>query len=977
MRMAYAARWVGVMLQQHAGLVGRDQETTVLLGAAKSVLQRGAASTVLLTGEAGSGKTRLVQELTAALTERGWRTAAGYGLPGQGVPPYYALSRVIRQLSRDEGASGGGLGEVLPILAAAGIGSGGSGPLAAQLEIGNGRLRLFEALAQVLERAAAGRPLLVTLDDMQWAGSADWEAMEHATRFSQQPLLFLVAARAPEVWDETSNAAKALRELSRNRLLTQVQVGVLDHPATAALVEAMLGGPASEELSAAIFERSGGNPFFAEELVGHLSARGALLARDGTWHLIPGGTTGGIPPTVELAVRDRLQAVPADARSLLEVAAVIGRQVDSSVLARATGVPVLSVVERLAPAAAAGIVSDVGSGWTFRHDLVREAILASVRDRPAIHGRIAEAMADSGEAWDHARQSALAHHWLQAGRNEEAARAAVRASALASSAYAPDEALQLARQAATAVRDVSGRGRYELECACLLRLGDAAMESGEFAGAREAFASLAQLGQARADRPREGSALLRLGDLAKRREQPQEAERNFRQGLAMLEGSEGSIPETIHGLIELTELCGMTLADYPAAEAFGKRALQLCDESGDRGREAEAVVALASAETRAHGPRAARRALEDALERAVAAHRLDLAAEIAASLSNNYYWTGELRRSRHFGERRLEYATRAHDIFGLRHAHSWLALVACSQGEFQEALELLEKAEPLLARLDSPEPVAFVRVVSAFVHFQLGDAERAYVTLREGFDSLRPLGDGTLIWYGGLLAYIGLAAGRTSEAMAELADQEARLAALPLDALPARSARCALGMIYSDLGDREKGLQCEEALRPYSEDFHWWPVRRTLVALAALRGDAASALAQLDVAIPIAREAGQQPDLAAMLCERAALLPVSDPNRGRALEEAKSLVLALGMPRLVDRVEVVRALAPDAHPFGLTPRELDVLRLLCGGKTNREIAEALVISERTVINHLSHIFGKLQVENRASATALAIRQGLA
>ena len=160
----------------------------------------------------------------------------------------------------------------------------------------------------------------------------------------------------------------------------------------------------------------------------------------------------------------------------------------------------------------------------------------------------------------------------------------------------PDEALQLARQAATAVRDVSGRGRYELECACLLRLGDAAMESGEFAGAREAFASLAQLGQARADRPREGSALLRLGDLAKRREQPQEAERNFRQGLAMLEGSEGSIPETIHGLIELTELCGMTLADYPAAEAFGKRALQLCDESGDRGREAEAVVALASAE---------------------------------------------------------------------------------------------------------------------------------------------------------------------------------------------------------------------------------------------------------------------------------------------------------------------------------------------------------------------------------------------
>jgi DNA-binding CsgD family transcriptional regulator len=352
-----------------------------------------------------------------------------------------------------------------------------------------------------------------------------------------------------------------------------------------------------------------------------------------------------------------------------------------------------------------------------------------------------------------------------------------------------------------------------------------------------------------------------------------------------------------------------------------------------------------------------------------------LAAEVSASISNSFYWTGELNEARRWALTRVDVATRGHDLFGMRHGHSWLAFVASSQGDWAEARELLDQAEAVLSRQNSPEPIGFLRVVRAFIHLRTGAAEAAYRDAREAIDLLLPLGDATVVWYASLLVLICLEAGRVSEARAEISHQERRLAAMPASSLPARSARAALAFAYVALGQADAAAACEEALAPYEGDYHWSPVRCSLAALARFRGDNGHALALLLRAAEQARAERQLPDLVAILVAHVELLPDSRERREMTLE-AEQLAQELGMPPPFAGGRPAASTAAVPPPYSLTPRELEVLRLVAEGRTNRDIAAALVITERTVINHLGSVFAKIGVENRSAATAFAIRNGL-
>jgi ATP/maltotriose-dependent transcriptional regulator MalT len=179
-------------------------------------------------------------------------------------------------------------------------------------------------------------------------------------------------------------------------------------------------------------------------------------------------------------------------------------------------------------------------------------------------------------------------------------------------------------------------------------------------------------------------------------------------------------------------------------------------------------------------------------------------------------------------------------------------------------------------------------------------------------------------------------------------------------------------LAYVALRDLEAVRRCEDLLRPFPDDLHWSSVRLSLAMAAALRGDRETALADLDAVEAWARREGARPDLALALLARAELDPQAS---GPRLAEACDLLESLGMQRQLERARALRPTSPRAGG-GLSPRELEVLGLVAGGMTNREIASTLVISERTVVNHLSHIFDKLGVENRAAATAYAHRNGL-
>jgi DNA-binding CsgD family transcriptional regulator len=202
------------------------------------------------------------------------------------------------------------------------------------------------------------------------------------------------------------------------------------------------------------------------------------------------------------------------------------------------------------------------------------------------------------------------------------------------------------------------------------------------------------------------------------------------------------------------------------------------------------------------------------------------------------------------------------------------------------------------------------------------------------------------------------------------------VAALAESALPARSARTVLGLAYVQLGDRRRAADCERALRPYAGDHHWWLTRRTLAELAAFRGEAELALDDLTLAERQARLEGLMPDLALILLRSSELLGPSTAEGQEVLREARELMVSLDLRSALARADRLSPAASASLPAGLTPREVEVLRQLAQGKTNREIAEQLVISEHTVINHLSHIFSKIGVDNRTGAAAFALREGI-
>ncbi|MFN8583746.1 MAG: LuxR C-terminal-related transcriptional regulator [Dehalococcoidia bacterium] len=957
------------------GSSSRERELAAVV--AQFAAAGGGARAVLVTGEPGIGKSWVLARAAELLQSRGARLLSGYALELQGLPPHFPLARAFGPALRDDPTLAE-LTEARAVLGGAGIGpAGGALPEPPAIGADGAALRAFDALADVCRVLAATQPLVLMLDDLQWAADPVWDVVQYLVRtLPETPLLVLVAARDEVMREPGGAGARSIAELLRQRLLIHLPLRALDEQAVARLAAERLGGDVAPELVERLARRSEGNPFFAEEMLQDFGERGVLSQRRGVWHLAP-HTPDAAPATLQLAIGVRLDRLPAACEEALAAGAILGREFGARTLATALGGAPEGLRDRLAPAEVAGLIDATAGGWRFRHDTVREALLTRhASEAELLHAAAARAIAESaGYAPSIETLTALAHHWELAQAPAKAGPAALAAARASAAIHALPEALRYAR----AAHAWCERAGNELPPDVLLEAtrahGEAALAAGAYGEAADAHRATTELARMAGDAGLEGRAWLGLGDALRRQERPGEAAACYAEALRLLEAG-GRTRDVAEVLVALCDLDGLTLAQYAEAREAGQRALRLARQIGERGIEARATLALANVESRAADPGRARALLEGALEHALAADDLVLAAEVCGSLANACYWTGELRRSRSYSEQRLQLARRAADPFALRHAHSWLALVAATLGEWDEARRLLDESERALAGIDNPEPAAFLQVVRGFMAFRLGVPGEAREHLEAALAVFEQLGDETMLWYASLLALVCVAEGRDERARGLAAEQERRLAAIDASALPARSARCALGLVYAALGDREAGAGCEAALRPYAGDFHWSPARRTLAALSALAGDLDAARGELAAAEAALRAEAMRPDLALVLLDRAALTPRG--SRAALLAEARGLLEELGMGGELTRLELLERAEPRAGgPAGLSAREVEVLRLIVEGKTNREIAAALVISERTVANHLAHIFTKIDADNRAAAAAFALRNGLA
>ena len=484
-----------------AAFIGRRGE----LGALKAALARAAdgdAAVVLVGGEAGIGKTRLVSELAAACAADGTRVLTGGCLPvGEGSLPYAPVVEVLRAL----------VAELGPVTVQELVGP--SWPELARLAPGLGRpqgdpdgqatqSRLFELLLGLLGRLGEEAPLLLVVEDLHWADRSTRDLLAFLVRnLRHERVLLVVTYRDDEPGQPRLGAY--LAELGRGPV-ERLELPRLDRAGTTAQLTGILGAAPATDLADAVFARSQGNPFFTEELL--------AAVREGS---------GELPASPRDLLRGRADAVTGPARRALALVAVAGRQVPHRLLAVAAGLDDEPLTEGLRAATAAQLlVRTAGDdAYDVRHALLREVVEADLLpgESARLHVRLAQTLSDHPELGDGSPAVAaaeLAAHWDRAGEPARALPARVKAGLAADRAHAFPEAgrhyeraLELWEQVTDPGRD-AGLDQVEL----LTRAGAAAGASAQAERAKALLTMALGRVDPAADPVRSALLHLRLGE---------------------------------------------------------------------------------------------------------------------------------------------------------------------------------------------------------------------------------------------------------------------------------------------------------------------------------------------------------------------------------------------------------------------------------------------------------------------------------
>jgi DNA-binding CsgD family transcriptional regulator/tetratricopeptide (TPR) repeat protein len=971
--------------------VGRRPE----LAALDAVLARAGAGdgcTVLVEGEAGIGKSRLMARLESRGRAAGLAVLAGECLPlAEGELAFAPIVAALRPVITDPGALAG----LEPPLRAA---LGALWPVAgSNARRRSDREQLFEAVYRVLAGLAAKQPVLLIVEDAHWADPSSRDLLSFVVHNARHDRVVVVVTYRPDELHRGHPLRAFVAELERSGRAERIELGGLDRAAVAEQIRSITGCPPPARTIDAIFARSEGNPFFVEELLASTS-RGE-----------------GLPNSLREALLLRVAGLSAPAQAVLSAAAAIGRSVDHRLLASVAGGAEGDLLESLREAAEQHVLVGTGGCYRFRHALLREAIYEDTLpgERLRLHRRCAEALTARPElAGEGANAHAeLAHHWHAAGELPAALASSVRAAAQADRMHAHPEAtghlqraLELWEQVPGAA-EAAGADRMTL----LLRASEMAEHAGEDELGLDFARSARREVDARAEPLRAAAAESRIGHSLWNAGRAGEALTHLAEALALVPGHPPSAERAralesygrllalngafrkAHGpLSEALELAGR-LADHAARASVLDSLVIVYDQLGDRQRAiASGRDGLRLATELEDGPEMLRayincsqaidndgrveEALALGLQGIEAAHRLGLDRAAGDQLSQQAAWR-LIRLGRYAQAGRVigpafQNATLAFNIAATRSVAGFLAAV---RGDFGRAEALLDEAWEQMQQSGSFQLIGLALAWRITLCLWQGQLERAARLAAEAMR--RAAGaEGQLIYTAELYwlaarvqADRALRAGTVGDRCgAQQAAQEAELVA-------AKLGRAIAG--YAGEGAPPEALAFEllvraELMRAGGQaSVGSW--RAAAEAFGALRQSSRAAYAQM-------REAE-------------ALTLSGAPRRAAAepLQRAHAVAIDSGLVPFRAEVENLARRArvdlPDqqadprsgAELLGLTEREAEVLALLAEGCTNRQIGQQLFITKKTASAHVSRILMKLGVSNRGEAAAAAHRAGLA
>jgi DNA-binding SARP family transcriptional activator/tetratricopeptide (TPR) repeat protein len=442
--------------------VGRATEL-VMLDAQVSAVQAGSGRVVLVEGEPGVGKTRLADEIATRAAARGYLTLWGRCAEGEGAPPLWPWVQILRAAGDERGVAG-------------------LVPERARLDPAVARGLLNQALTDLLCEQARARPLMLILDDLQWAEEASLAALEFlAARLADARILVLGTYREVDL-RRASGLSGTLGVLARLPGTDRVELRGLGVDEVASLIRAYTGAEPADDEAATLHRRTEGNPFFISELLRLDDPAG--LAR------------GPVPVGVRDVVRRRVARLPAAARALLDTAALVGPEVDLALvggLCELDGDAVLQAADAAVVDGLLTVVADKARTYRFAHALVRQTLAGDLSPvhRARLHDRIAAALLDRyGEDDEHAAHVAE-HRWgsLPVGEVGPTLRAQARAADVAWAGLAYEQAEVLLERASTLVRTgPPAQSQPDVDLAVHIQLGSLrTARYGYTPAAREAF----------------------------------------------------------------------------------------------------------------------------------------------------------------------------------------------------------------------------------------------------------------------------------------------------------------------------------------------------------------------------------------------------------------------------------------------------------------------------------------------------------
>jgi ATP/maltotriose-dependent transcriptional regulator MalT len=990
-------------------LVGRSGELSAL-DSALAEAGHGSPSAIMIGGEAGVGKSRLVAELAERSRGAGVRVLMGGCLElGADGLPFAPFTSVLRELVRDLGAAG--VAELLPGGAARELARllPEFGEPAGSQDAGEARARLFEQMLILFERLAEAGLLVLVIEDMHWADRSTRDLLAFLVR--NQPSaggVLIVATYRSDELHRTHPLRPLLAELDRIGWVTRMDLGRLTRHDTGQLAAQITGRKPDEELLAAVYRRSQGNPLFVEALFG-----------DGE----PGA---GLPESLRDLLVAAVRRLPEPTQEVVRVASAGGERTGHELLAAVTGLDGAALAQALRPAVAANVLLTDADGYMFRHALIREAVHDELLpgERGQVHRRFAEAIAAGPALVLPGRAAAeQAWHWYAAHDTTRALVSAWHAAGQASHALAYAEqlamlsrVLELWEQVPDAAQRIGAGHAAVLE---------AAAQAAELAGEDDRGVALAQAALREIDAVTEpvraALLLLTLGHLKDRLGRSDYAE-DLREALGLIPADPPSSAraQVLEALAHFTLHERGSGWDDPELRAIAEEAVETARRAGDAATEAAALVTLASAEPAGGNVARIRALLAQARVVAARGHAYHPLLEAGVIESELLERAGLHEPAAAVAREGLK-AAREHGLartYGAVQAGN-LAEPLMSLGRWEEASEIIEGALLLfpprvnrtylwrlagdiaLARGDlaaANESVASIRDVLAGTryhdHYQLPLArletevllaqDRSAKALAVAEDAL----DRSDVRHIPRYAWPLLVAGARACATAAREAGSAARAAAMLDRLRSEAGKLAVEGVAQQAHRLTFAAEAARAARMLAATGSGEPPQpgdiRAAWDDAVPAWDAAGEPYPLAVALLRSAEAalgaGDRKDAAARLRRAAELahrLGAGPLSKDIALL-ARRARITLGRPGETAGVQAAperagQARVPEPERLGLTARELEVLRLVAAGRSNREIADELFISVKTASVHVSNILGKLGVTSRGEAAATAHR----